>query len=73
MTKPEKRFLTSKDEIMEFLGVKDVVFAQFLKINIPVVVVNGRYYAHSENLDAWFKQLTAKQRPEIKTPDAPQA
>jgi hypothetical protein len=65
MTNIEKRFLTSKEEIMNFLGVKETVFAQFLKINIPVILVNGRYYAHAENLDAWFKSLTAKQRPEI--------
>lgn len=63
MIKHDKRFLTSKDEIMDFLGVKDTVFAQFLKINLPVVIINGRYYAHPENLDAWMKVLTAKQRP----------
>ncbi len=69
MTNPVKRILTSKDEIMNFLGVKDAVFTQFLKINIPVVIVNGRYYAHTENLDLWFKALTIKQRPEINVPD----
>lgn len=73
MTEIKKRFLTSKEEIMEFLGVKDAVFAQFLKISIPVVVVNGRYYAHAENLDAWFKSLTAKQRPEITIQDTPKS
>lgn len=73
MTNPEKRFLTSKDEIMEFLGVKRSVFEQFVKINLPVVVINGRYYAHSENLDAWVKAFTAKQRPEITIPEAPEA
>jgi hypothetical protein len=34
---------------------------------MPVVIINGRYYAHSENLDNWFKALTVKQRTEIST------
>jgi hypothetical protein len=73
MTEPAKRFLTSKEEIMTFLNVKDKVYAQFFKINIPVIIINGRHYAHSENLDAWFKSLTSKQRPEITVPDSPQS
>jgi hypothetical protein len=73
MTEIKKRFLTSKEEIMEFLGIKDAVLSQFLKINIPVIIINGRYYAHAENLDAWFKSLTAKQRPEITVEDAPKS
>lgn len=66
MTKLQKRFLTSKDEILEFLGVGETVFTQFVKLSIPFVIVGGRYYAHPENLDSWCKQFTAKQRPEIK-------
>lgn len=73
MTNPPKRFLKSKEEIMEFFDIKDAIFAQFLKIQIPVIVINGRYFAHSDNLDAWFKTLTAKQRAEITLPDTPKS
>ena len=73
MTKNEKRFLTSKEEIMDFLVLKRSVFEQFMKIGLPVVIINGRYYAHSENLDAWMKAFTAKQRPEITIPEAPES
>lgn len=73
MTNSEKRILKSKEEIMEFFDIKDAIFAQFLKIQIPVIIINGRYFAHSENLDAWFKSLTAKQRAEITVPETPKA
>jgi hypothetical protein len=73
MTNPVKRILTSKDEIMDFLGVKRTVFDQLLKIHLPVVVINGRYYAHSENLDTWMKVFTSKQRPEIIIPETPES
>ena len=72
MTKPDKHFLTSKKDIMEFLGIERAVFTHFLKINLPVVVINGRYYAHPENLDAWMKALTSKQRQEITVEEPPE-
>lgn len=65
MEKAERRFLTSKEEIMEFLGVKDSAFSTFLKLQMPAVRINGRWYAHAKNIDDWCMRLTAKQLPPI--------
>ena len=62
MSEKDKRYLTSRDEIKEVLGIGDAVFAQFIKLQMPVITISGRYYAHADNIDAWFKSLTAKQR-----------
>jgi len=61
-----KEFLMSKDEICAYLGgIGDALFARFLAMKMPVTCIEGRYYAHRENIDAWWKALTSKQRPEI--------
>ena len=70
MTETKARFFTSKEEIMGFFNIKDSVFTQFMKLNMPVVVVSGRYYAYADNLEAWFKSLTAKQRTDNSVPEA---
>jgi len=63
-----KEFLMSKDEICAYLGgIGEALFARFLSMNMPVTCIEGRYYAHRENIDAWWKVLTAKRRPQLES------
>ena len=57
-----RAFLTSKKEIMAYLGIGDEVFQKFVNLKIPVVMIDGKYYAHCDNLDKWCISLTEKQR-----------
>lgn len=63
-----KDFLMSKDEICAYLGgIGEALFAKFLTLSMPVTCVDGRYYAHRENIDIWWKALTAKRRPQLES------
>jgi len=66
------KVLVSIDEIKHFLRIGDILFEHFLKLKLPVVQINGRWFAHADNLEEWFKLLTSVQRrldvPELQPP-----
>lgn len=53
------RILITEDEIKNYIGISSrSLFESLLKNGMPIGVFQGRYYAHTENLDDWFKQQT---------------
>ena len=52
------KILTSKQEIMDYLKISDKLYKKFIRMNMPVLYIDGRCYAHKENLDDFFKALT---------------
>jgi uncharacterized membrane protein YpjA len=61
------KFLTSKQEIMDYCKISEVLFKKFIKAGMPALYIDGRWYAHTDNLDDYFKNLTrvsAKNVPE---------
>jgi len=44
--------------IMEYLNLTRAAFNTLKKIGLPVKLLNGRYYAHKDNLDDFFKEAT---------------
>lgn len=50
--------LTSKDEILEYTGLSKHTYIKFLKKGLPVLYIDGRCYAHKDNIDEFFKKVT---------------
>ncbi len=50
--------LTSRQEILDYLKMTKTWFLTFVRLGMPVAYINGRCFAHKENLDAYFKQIT---------------
>lgn len=71
MMNGNNKILTSRQEIMDYLNVSRILYAQFVKMGMPVLYMNGRCYAHTENIDEFFRRITrvsAKGTPEADEP-----
>ena len=53
-----KKVLTSRQEIMDYAGISRKLYVKFVKIGMPVLYIDGRCYAHTENIDEFFRLLT---------------
>jgi len=59
MTVPDMtKILMSKQEIMDYLKVSRVSYRKFIRMGMPVLYLDGRCYAHKDNLDEFFKHIT---------------
>ena len=56
--KQYRRSLTSKKEILEYLNISDILFGKFIKGGMPARYIDGRWYAHADNIDGWFQSMT---------------
>jgi uncharacterized membrane protein YpjA len=52
------KVLMSKQEIMEHLKISDKLYKKFIRMGMPVLFVDGRCYAHKDNIDDFFKAIT---------------
>ena len=55
------KMLSTAAEIQSYLRISDKLFSHFIKLKMPAVQINGRWYAHTDNLDDWWRTCTAKQ------------
>jgi hypothetical protein len=53
-----KKVLTSKQEILDKYSISDYTYRKFLKMGMPVLYLDGRVYAHTDNIDNFFKRIT---------------
>jgi hypothetical protein len=56
--KRSERFLTSKQEIMDYCGITNYTFTKFIKAGMPARYEDGRWYASSSVIDKWWDQWT---------------
>lgn len=54
----ENKVLFGKDEIMVAYKMTDYKFKKFIKMGMPVLVLDGTCYAHRDNINDWFKAMT---------------
>lgn len=54
----ENKVLSSKDEIMQAYKMTDYTFKKWIKMGMPVLVVDRTCYAHRDNIDEFFKLVT---------------
>jgi predicted DNA-binding transcriptional regulator AlpA len=51
--------------ICEYLDMSKPTLYSFIEMGMPARIVNKRWYAHKDNIDEWFKQLTRHRIKEI--------
>ena len=61
MNRKSDKILTSKDEIMDFMKIGEAVLNHFLRLGLPVTKIGRNWYAHTDNLEEWFKMKTKRQ------------
>ncbi len=55
----KKKILNGRNGIMAYIGIASgPLFMQFIKEGMPARLINGRWYAHTDNLDDYFKRIT---------------
>jgi hypothetical protein len=59
------RLLIGKKDITEYLQIGGPMFYEFIKMGMPARVINNRWYAHSDNIDLFFKSITVRGTGEI--------
>jgi len=52
------KVLTSKQEIMDYLKISDKLYKKFVRLGMPILYIDGRCYAHKDNLDDFFRGIT---------------
>jgi len=53
-------FLVGKKAIADYMHLTEKTLPAFLDLGLPAAKINGRWYAHTENVDSFFKRLTKK-------------
>ena len=52
--------LSGMEEILEYLKMTEYIYRKWLKLGLPVLVVDGTHYAYRDNLKDFFKNATLK-------------
>lgn len=56
MTEPKNlKFLTNKQEIMDYCKISEKLFIKFIRAGMPAIQIENRWYAHADNLDNFLK------------------
>jgi hypothetical protein len=63
--KSSHKILIGAQAIQEYLQISAPTFKKFVKKGLPAVVIDNRWYAHTDNLDAYFQQITRFHMKEI--------
>lgn len=60
MTENNKKILVGVKQIVGYLEMSPPTFYKLLKKGLPANLIDGKWYAHKENLDEYFKLVTRK-------------
>lgn len=61
MTKRQSGILDGKEALRAFLGgISDYKLKKFIEMGMPVIVKDGCWLAHVDNIEEFFKVLTRK-------------
>lgn len=64
----ELPLLQGKDEVMAFCKMSEYIVKKWIKNGLPVLIVDGTWYAHRENIKEFLKAATrvnSSKNPEI--------
>jgi len=54
------KLLIGRQTIMDYLGgISKTLFYNFVSTGMPARNIDGRWYAHTENIDDFFKVITS--------------
>lgn len=66
--KSENKILIGVKDICSFLdNMSEVTFRKWVRRGLPVRLVDGRVYAHTENIEDYFKEITMHKEKDIIT------
>jgi len=51
--------------ILQYMDVSKPLFYQFIEMGLPARIINQRWYAHKDNIDSFFQQMTRHRIKEI--------
>ena len=54
-----EKVLKTAQAIMEHYEMSWPAFKRFVEMGMPVRMIDGKYYAHVDNIDRFFKKITA--------------
>lgn len=54
----ENKVLFGKDEIMDAYKMTDYTFKKWVKMGLPVLIIDRTCYAHRDNIDEFFRAIT---------------
>jgi hypothetical protein len=55
-----QKLLIGKDAILDYCQISKRIWPQFVELGLPVAIINQRFYAHTDNIDNFFRQITNK-------------
>ena len=58
MAVQNKKILTSKQEIMDYIGCSWYIFRKYVENGLPALYEDGRWIAHADNIDEFFRKYT---------------
>ena len=53
-----KKILIGVQAICDYLQISEPTFYKFIKVGLPANVIDGRWYAHADNLADFFQKIT---------------
>ncbi len=62
------KLLRNLEEILEYMGVSEDLFRKFHENGLPARKIDGRWFAHTDNIDEYFRFLTKTTTPRNKKP-----
>ena len=54
----DKKTLIGLKQILDYLDIGKPAFYNFIEMGLPAAVINNRWYAHTDNIDDYFRKLT---------------
>ena len=52
------KILCGVSEICDFGKMSRNLFYKFVKLGMPAAFIDGRWYAHADNIDGFFQRIT---------------
>ena len=60
MTVSSDKILMGKQAILDYLRISEHTLRKFIDRGLPVRIIDNRYYAHKDNIDRYFEDLTSE-------------
>lgn len=56
------KLLRNLEEILDYTGMSEALFRKFHKNGFPARQFDGRWFAHTDNIDDFFRAMTKAQK-----------
>ena len=63
--KTSSKILIGAQAIQDYLQISAPTFKKFIAKGLPAVVIDNRWYAHTDNINEYFQQMTRFRMKEV--------